>query len=95
MTAAKLTCPCNRLRASISFARSDSGVVIDSKPQQSHAKQACCFLNRLSVFTRAVSAFPFYTSTKPLIRLHIKYKKGGEYDQDIPKSQTADKPVTS
>ena len=29
---AKLTCPCNTLRTSHSFARSDSGVVIDSEP---------------------------------------------------------------
>ena len=31
LTAAKLTCPCNTLRTLNSFARSDTGIVIDSK----------------------------------------------------------------
>ena len=38
MTAAKLTCPCNTLRTPNSFARSDTGVVIDS---ESHPSRTC------------------------------------------------------
>ena len=38
LTAAKLTCPCNTHRTSNSFDRSDTGIVIDSGPHQSHVQ---------------------------------------------------------
>ena len=38
LTAAKLTCPCNALQTSNSFARSETGVVIDSEP---HLSRTC------------------------------------------------------
>ena len=61
LTAAKLTCPCNTLRTSNSFARSDTGGVIDSQPHPS------LLFAPLAVRIQAgCSAFPFYTSTKPL-----------------------------
>ena len=53
-----------------SFTRSDTGVVIDSEP----------LLNRFLFAPFVVRvhtgsfAFPFYTPTKQLIPLHIKYK---------------------
>ena len=66
---AKLTCPCNTLQTSNSFARSDTGVVIDSKPHLiAHAKQASCLL------TLALPLFRFTLEKKTLIRLHFKYK---------------------
>ena len=68
LTAAKLTCPCNTLWSSNSFARSDTGVVIDSEPypsrdwqwasSESHVQNKP-LLHSLSVFTLAVPRFGF------------------------------------
>ena len=85
------------LRTSNSFPRSDSGVLIDSEPHLSRTCKAIIIFAQLTVLVlTGYSAFTFYTPTKQLIRLHIKYKKiGSEYDQKILQSQTADKPVAS
>ena len=75
LTAAKLTCPCNTLRRVNSFPRSVTGVVIDSEPHPSHTCKTSLLFAPLAVRVHAgCSAFPFYTLTKLLIRLHIKYK---------------------
>ena len=75
LTAAKLTCPCNMLRTSNSFARSDTGVVIDSEPHPSLTCKTSLLFAPLAVRVNAgCSAFPFYFPTKLLIQLHIKYK---------------------
>ena len=74
-TAAKLTCPCNTFQTSNSFARSDTGVVIDSEPNQSCMSKRSLLFAPLAVRVLAgCSAFPFYTSTKPLKQLYFKYK---------------------
>ena len=68
LTAAKLTCPCNTLRALNSFTRSDTGVVIDSEPHPSRRCKTCLMFAPLAVrFHAGCSAFPFYTPTKPFI----------------------------
>ena len=60
LTAAKLTCRCNTLRTLNSFARSDTGVVLDSEPHPSHkCKQVSCLLHWLYVFKLAVPLFRF------------------------------------
>ena len=75
LTAVKLICPCNTLRTSNSFARSDTGVVIDSDPHLSRTCKTSLLFAPLAVRVQAgCSAFPFYTPTKPLIRLYFKYK---------------------
>ena len=61
--------PVNTLRTLNSFTRSGTGVVIDSKPHLS-----LLFAPLAGRVHTGCSAFPFYTPTKPLIRLHIKYK---------------------
>ena len=64
-------CPCNTLRTSISFARSDTGVMIDL----SRTCKTSLLLAPLAVRIQAgCFAFPFFTPTKPLIRLYSKYK---------------------
>ena len=74
-TAAKLTCPCNTLRTSNSFVRSDTGVVIDSEPHRSRTCKTSLLFAPLAVRVQAgCSAFPFYTPAKPLKRLYFKYK---------------------
>ena len=75
LTAAKLTCPCNTLRTSNSFARSETGLLIDSEPHLSCPCKTSLLFAPLAVrvFT-GCSAFTFYTPTKPLILLHIRYK---------------------
>ena len=55
----------------IHLARGDSGVVNDSKP---HLIGKCKFAPLAVHVHTGCSAFPFYTATKPLIQLHIKYK---------------------
>ena len=75
LTAAKLTCLCNTLWKSNSFASSDAGVVIDSEPHLSRTCKTSLLYVPLAVRVHTgCSAFPFNTPTKPLIRLHIKYK---------------------
>ena len=75
LTAAKLCCPCNTLRASNSFARSDTGVVIYSEPHPCRTCKSSLVFAPLAVRVQAgYSAFPFYTPTKLLIRLYFKCK---------------------
>ena len=75
LTATKLTCPCNRLRTSNSFAKSDTCVVIDSDPQLSRRCKTSLLFAPLAVRHQAgCSAFPFYTLTKLLLQLYLKYK---------------------
>ena len=58
-----------------SFPRSDTGVVIDSELHLSRTCKLSLVLSPLAVRVQAgCSAFPFYTSTKPLIQLYFKYK---------------------
>ena len=65
----------NMLRTSNSFARSDTGVVIDSEPHLSLMYKTSLLFAALAVRVQAgYSAFPFYTPTKPLILLYFKYK---------------------
>ena len=55
--------------------RYDTGVVIDSEPHLSRTcKTSFLFAQKAVHVHTGWSAFPFYTPTKPLIRLHIKYK---------------------
>ena len=76
LTAAKLTCPCNMLRTPNSFARSDTGVVNDSEPYLSRTCKTSILFAPLAVRVQACcSAFPFYTLTKPFIRLYLKQKQ--------------------
>ena len=67
--------PVHTLQTLNSFASSDSGVVIDSEP---HLRRMCKTSLLFAPFAVHIhtgcSAFPFYTPTKPLIQLHIKYK---------------------
>ena len=49
LTAAKLTCPRNMLRTSNSFARSDTGIVVDSEPHPSRYDNMDIFKVRVSV----------------------------------------------
>ena len=75
LTAAKLTCPCNTLRTSNSFARSDTVVVIDSKPHMSRTCKTSLLFTPLAVRDQAgCSPFSFYTPTKSLMRLYFKCK---------------------
>ena len=61
--------------ASNLFTRSDTGVVIDSKPHESRTCKTSLLNAPLAVRVHAgCSAVRFYTLTKPLIQLHIKYK---------------------
>ena len=63
------------LRTSNSFARSDTGVVIDSEPHLSCTCKSSLLFAQLPVRVQAgASAFPFYTLTKPLIRFYFKYQ---------------------
>ena len=58
-----------------SFARSDTGVVIDSEPHQSRTCKTSLLFAPLAVRVHTgCSTFLFYTPTKPLIWLYIKYK---------------------
>ena len=58
-----------------SFARNDTGFVIDSEPHQSRTCKTIFLFAPLAVrIHTGCLAFPFYTPTKPLIQLHIKYK---------------------
>ena len=58
-----------------SFARSDTGVVIDSEPHLSGTCKTSRLFAPLAVRVQAgCSAFPFYTQTKPLKPLYFKYK---------------------
>ena len=69
------SCPCNTLRTANSFARSDTGVVIDSEPHRSRTCKSSFLFAALAVRVHTgCSAFPFYTPTKPLMRLNIEYK---------------------
>ena len=73
LTAVKLTCPRNTLRTSNLFARSDTGVVIDSKPHPNRTCKTSLLFAQLAVRVQAgCSTFPFYTPTKPFIRLIFK-----------------------
>ena len=65
-----------KLRTSNSFARSDTGVVIDSKPHLSCTCKTSLLFAPLDVPVHTgCSAIQFYTAAKPLIRLHIEYTK--------------------
>ena len=58
-----------------SFARSDTAVVIDSEPHLSRKCKASFLFAPLAVCDHTgCYAFPFYTPTVPLIRLHINSK---------------------
>ena len=62
----------NMLRTLNSFAKSDTGVVVDSEPHPSHMCKTSLFFAPLAVRIQAgYSAFPFYTLTNPLIRLNL------------------------
>ena len=74
LTAAKLTCLCNSLQTSNSFARCDTGVVIDSKRHLSWMCKTSFLFAPFGCVITGYSAFPFYTLTKPLIQLYFKYK---------------------
>ena len=75
LTAAKLSFPCNKLRTSSSFARSGTGVVIDSDPHLSRTCKTSFLFAPLAVCVHTGwSASSFYIPTKPLKHLHIKYK---------------------
>ena len=75
LTAAKLTCLYNTLQTLNSFARSDTGVVIDSKPHLNHMCKTSLLFAPLAVRVQTgCSADPFYTPTKLLIRLYFEYK---------------------
>ena len=68
LTPAKLTCPCNTLETSNSFANSDTGVVIDSEPHPSRmCKTSLLFAPLVIVFQLAVPLFRF------TLRQHRKY----------------------
>ena len=59
----------------LSFARSDTGVVIDREPHPSRTCKASLLFAPLAVNVQTChSTFPFYTPTQPFIRLHIRYK---------------------
>ena len=63
------------LQTSNSFARSDTGVVIDSKLDLSRRCKTSLLFAQFVVRVQAgCSAFSFYTPTKPLIQLYFKYK---------------------
>ena len=63
------------LRISNKFTRSDTDVVIDSELHLSRTCKTSLLFAPLAVRVQAgCSAFPFYTPTKPLIRLYFKYK---------------------
>ena len=67
LTTAKLT--------SNLFARCNTGVVIDSKPHLSGTYKTSFLFAPLAVCVlTGCFTFPFYTPTKPLMQLHIKYK---------------------
>ena len=52
-----------------SFARSDTGVVIDSEPHLSCTCKTCFFFSPLAVRVHTgCSPFPFYTPTKPFFK---------------------------
>ena len=64
--------PVQYARTLKSFVRSDTGVVIDSEPHQSRTcKTSLLFAPLAFGVHTGCSAFPFYTPTKSLIRLHI------------------------
>ena len=72
---AKLTCPCTALRTSNSFSRCDTGVVIDREQHLSCTCKSSFLFAPLAVRVHiGCSAFPFWTPTKPLMRLNIKFK---------------------
>ena len=57
------------------IARSDTCVVIDSEPHPSGTYKTRLVFAPLAVCVQAgCSTFPFYTPTKPLVRLYFKYK---------------------
>ena len=64
------------ITTSNSFARGDTGIVIDSEPHLSGTCKTSLLFAPLAVcvHTGCSAAFRFYTPTKPLIRLNIKYK---------------------
>ena len=75
LKAAKLTRMCNTFRTSNSYARNDTGVVIDNEPHLSGMCKTKLLFAPLAVGVQAgCSTFPFYTLTKPLKGLHLKYK---------------------
>ena len=58
-----------------SFVRSGTGVVIDSEPHRSRTSKTSFLFAPLVVRVHTgCFSFLFYTPTKPLIQLHIKYK---------------------
>ena len=60
LTAAKLTCPCNTFPTLNSFARSDTGVVIDSEPHLSRTCKTSLLFAPLAVRVQVgCSAFDF------------------------------------
>ena len=66
-----------RFETSNSFARNDTGVVIDNETHLSRTCKSTPLFSPLAVRVQAgCFAFPFYTPTKPLIRLYLKYKTG-------------------
>ena len=65
------------LLTSTLFARSDTGVVIDSEPHRSRTCKASLLFAPLAVRVHAGrSVFQFYTLTKQLILSYSKYKTG-------------------
>ena len=67
--------PMQYASTSNSFARCDTGVVIDSEPHLSRTCKTSLLFAPLAILVQAgCSAFPFYTLTKQLIRLYFRYK---------------------
>ena len=64
------------LRTLNSFARSGTGVVIDSEPHPSHTCKTSILFAPLAVCVHTgCPDFPFYTPTKPLLRLLLNTRK--------------------
>ena len=67
-------CECEVSNTS-SFARSDTGFVINSEPHPSRKCKSSLLFDPFAVRIRSsCSAFPFYITIKPLIRFHIRYR---------------------
>ena len=71
----QLPSPLARAIGNNSFARSDTGGVIDSEPLPSRTCKTSLLFASLAVRVQAgCSVFQFHTPTKPLIWLYFKYK---------------------
>ena len=72
-----LTCPCNTLRTSNSFARSGTGVVIDNDPHLRRTCKTSVLFAPLAVRVHAGDlAFQFYTPIKPRLGMSVTTQGG-------------------